>query len=49
MALKVKAELITSRRIIFTPDVDLKDELAKTAVNVTCYDLLKKTKENFVV
>ena len=35
---KVKAGLITSRRIIFTPDVDLKDELAKTAVNITCYD-----------
>jgi hypothetical protein len=35
---KVKANLITSRRIIFTPDVDLKDELAKTAVQITCYD-----------
>ena len=35
---KVKAGLITSRRIIFTPDVDLKEELAKTAVNITCYD-----------
>ena len=35
---KVKAGLITSRRIIFTPDTDLKDELAKTAVKITCYD-----------
>ena len=35
---KVKANLITSRRIIFTPDTDLKDELAKTAVQITCYD-----------
>ena len=35
---KVKAGLITSRRIIFTPDVDLKEELAKTAVQITCYD-----------
>ena len=35
---KVKAGLITSRRIIFTPDTDLKDELAKTAVQITCYD-----------
>ena len=35
---KVKANLITSRRIIFTPSVDLKDELAKTAVQITCYD-----------
>ena len=35
---KVKANLITSRRIIFTPDVDLKEELAKTAVQITCFD-----------
>ena len=34
----VKAGLISSRRIIFTPDVDLKDELSKTAVQITCYD-----------
>jgi predicted histone-like DNA-binding protein len=34
----VKAGLITSRRIIFTPDSELKDELAKTAVQITCYD-----------
>ena len=35
---KVKAGLITSRRIIFTPDVDLKEELSKTAVQITCFD-----------
>ena len=34
----VKAGLITSRRIIFTPTSDLKEELAKTAVQITCYD-----------
>ena len=34
----VKTSLITSRRIIFTPDVDLKDELKNTAVQITCYD-----------
>jgi predicted histone-like DNA-binding protein len=34
----VKAGLITSRRIIFTPSVDLKDELAATAIQITCYD-----------
>ena len=34
----VKAGLITSRRIIFTPNTDLKDELASTAVQITCYD-----------
>ena len=35
---EVKAGLISSRRIIFTPDTDLKEELAKTAVQITCYD-----------
>ena len=35
---KVKSSLITSRRIIFTPAVDLKDELAGTAIQITCYD-----------
>ena len=34
----VKAGLITSRRIIFTPSVDLKDELASTAIQITCID-----------
>ena len=34
----VKSSLITSRRIIFTPDVDLKDELKNTAVQITCFD-----------
>ena len=35
---KVKTGLITSRRIIFTPDTDLKDELKDTAIVITCYD-----------
>ena len=35
---KVKAGLITSRRIIFTPDVDLKEALSNTAVQISCYD-----------
>ena len=34
----VKSSLITSRRIIFTPTVELKDELASTSVQITCYD-----------
>jgi predicted histone-like DNA-binding protein len=34
----VKSSLIESRRIIFTPSVDLKDELANTAIQITCYD-----------
>ena len=35
---EVKAGLITSRRIIFTPNSNLKDELASTTVQITCYD-----------
>ena len=35
---EVKTKLISSRRIIFTPSTDLKDELANTAVQITCYD-----------
>ena len=34
----VKAGLISTRRIIFTPSVDLKDELAATSIMITCYD-----------
>ena len=35
---KVKTSLIKTRRIIFTPTVELKDELKSTAVVITCYD-----------
>ena len=35
---KVKTSLIKSRRIIFTPAVELKDELAGTAIQITCYN-----------
>ena len=34
----IRTSLISSRRIIFTPNTDLKDELAKTTVQITCYD-----------
>ena len=34
----VKTGLIKTRRIIFTPSQDLKDELADTAIQITCYD-----------
>ena len=34
----VKSNLITSRRVIFIPSVDIKDELAKTSISITCYD-----------
>lgn len=35
---KVGSDLITSRRVIFTPSVAIKDELKRTSVNITCYD-----------
>lgn len=34
----VKSGLIKTRRIIFTPSIDLKDELKNTAIVITCYD-----------
>ena len=34
----LKLDLISSRRIIFTPSVDLKDELANAAIQITCID-----------
>ena len=34
----VKSGLIKSRRIVFTPSVDLKEELANTSIQITCYD-----------
>jgi predicted histone-like DNA-binding protein len=34
----VKSSLITTRRIIFTPAVDLKDELKDTSIQITCFD-----------
>ena len=35
---KVSSDLITSRRVIFTPNVEIKNELARTSINITCYD-----------
>ena len=35
---KVGSDLITTRRVIFTPNVEIKDELKKTSINITCYD-----------
>ena len=34
----VKSSLITTRRIIFTPTTDLKEELKNTAIQITCID-----------
>ena len=35
---KVASSLISARRVIFTPNTDIKEELARTSVNITCYD-----------
>ena len=35
---KVASSLITTRRVIFTPNTDIKDELARTSISITCYD-----------
>ena len=35
---EVRAGLITSRRIIFTPNTELQSELANTAIQITCID-----------
>jgi predicted histone-like DNA-binding protein len=34
----VKANLISVRRIIFTPNVDVKEELQNTSIQITCLD-----------
>ena len=34
----VKAGLISSRRIVFTPNVEVKDELKNTSIQITCLD-----------
>ena len=35
---KVGTGLITARRVIFSPSAEIKKELLKTSVNITCYD-----------
>ena len=35
---KVGVDLIKSKRIVFTPSVDIKKELAATSINIICYD-----------
>ena len=35
---KVRANLITTRRIVFTPSVEVKEELQNTSVQITCLD-----------
>ena len=35
---EVAGSLITARRVIFTPNVDIKDELQRTPIQITCID-----------
>lgn len=47
---RVASSLITSRRVIFTPNSDIKNELAKSSISITCYDrngnLVKRVTSN---
>ena len=45
---KVSSSLITSRKIIFTPSVDIKSELKSTSINITCYDRFGKVVKQVV-
>ena len=35
---EVSSKLINQRRVIFTPSVEIKQELANTSISITCYD-----------
>lgn len=35
---KVGSDLITTRRVIFVPNVEIKDELKRTSIYITCYN-----------
>ena len=35
---KVSSGLITTRRVIFSPSTEIKEELLNTSINITCYD-----------
>ena len=37
-AAEVATGLITTRRVIFTPNAEIKDELKDTSIQITCYD-----------
>ena len=43
---EVASGLITARRVIFTPSVDIKDELLRTSIQITCYDRNGKVLKN---
>ena len=35
---EVKSSLITTRKVVFTPNVELKQELKNTSIKISCYD-----------
>ena len=37
---KVGTDLITARRVVFTPSAEIKSELKNTSINITCYNRL---------
>ena len=39
---KVSSSLITSRKVVFTPSVAIKNELKQTGVSISCYDRMGK-------
>lgn len=43
---EVASGLITARRVIFTPNVDIKEELMGTSIQITCYDRNGKVIKN---
>lgn len=43
---EVAGSLITARRVIFTPNVDIKDELQRTPIQITCIDRNGKVVKN---
>lgn len=43
---EVASGLITMRRVIFTPNVDIKEELMGTSIQITCYDRNGKVIKN---
>ena len=43
---EVAGSLITTRRVIFTPNVDIKDELQRTPIQITCIDRNGKVVKN---
>ncbi len=43
---EVQSNLISMRRVIFTPSVEIKNELKNTSINITCYDRNGKVVKN---